>query len=263
MYRGHQQTKPGHIMGHEFVGTVEELGSDVRNLQKGDRVFCTFSPSCMRCWYCQHGLTNRCTHGTAFGTQALDGGQAEFVRVPFADGTLHHIPNGLDDELLIMCADVFPTGYYGASRAIEAFAPPILVDGTTTPPIGGEFKKQSISEAVFVCLGCGPVGLCAIVTAKAKGVRTLYAVDSVPDRLAEAERIGAIPLMLGQDDIQGIILKATGGRGADAVIEVVGNQAALKSAFDLLRPCGTLSSIGFHQSDLPFTGLDCYVKNLK
>lgn len=234
----------------------------------------------MSCWFCVHGYTNRCVEGLAFGTQQLDGGQAEYVRVPFADGTLQHAPEGISDDLLIMMCDIFPTGFYGASRAIDAFTNPSSYLGWTPRstnvngfqhvngiPNGSQpkvdFVEQSLEEAVFVCLGCGPVGLCSIVTAKSKGVKTIYAVDNVDDRLEEAKRLGGIPLKLGRDDIKQIILDATNGRGADAVIEVVGNTAALRSAFDLLRPCGVLSSIGFHQADLPFTGLECYAKNLK
>jgi len=205
----------------------------------------------------------------AFGTQQLDGGQAEYVRVPFADGTLHIIPGDVNDKLLIMMSDIFPTGFYGASRAIERFpAWQAVVNGVNgngvvkRPSLKTSFITQSISDAVFVCLGCGPVGLCAILTARSKGVRTIYVVDSVEDRLREAESMGGIPLKLGRDDIQKTILEATQGRGADAVIEVVGNNIALRSAFDLLRPCGVLSSIGFHQGELPFSALESYQKNL-
>lgn len=124
------------------------------------------------------------------------------------------------------------------------------------------YVAQDISDAVFVCIGCGPVGLCAITAARWKGVKTIYAIDSVEDRLQDAARMGALPLELGKDNIKATILKATDGRGADAVLEVVGNTAALKSAYDLLRPCGVLSSIGFHQDPLPFTGLEAYLKNV-
>ena len=202
----------------------------------------------------------------AFGTQQLDGGQAEYVRVPFADGTLQIIPGDVNDKLLIMMSDIFPTGFYGASRAIERFPAwqPVVngVNGNGVAKRSSSFITQSISDAVFVCLGCGPVGLCAILTALSKGVRTIYVVDSVEDRLREAESMGGIPLKLGRDDIQRTILEATQGRGADAVIEVVGNNVALRSAFDLLRPCGVLSSIGFHQGELPFSALESYQKNL-
>jgi threonine dehydrogenase-like Zn-dependent dehydrogenase len=223
----------------------------------------------MSCWFCIHEHTNRCVHGAAFGTQQLDGGQAEYVRVPFADGTLQIIPGDADDKLLIMMSDIFPTGFYGASRAIERFpAWSGVVNGVNGNGVArrschrASFITQSVSDAVFVCLGCGPVGLCAILTARSKGVHTIFAVDSVEDRLKEAELMGGIPLKLGRDNIQKAILGATQGRGADAVIEVVGNKVALRSAFDLLRPCGVLSSIGFHQGELPFTALECYQKNL-
>jgi len=269
MYRGHQKTETGHIMGHEFTGIVEAVGAGVTGIKPGDRVVSCFSAVCLSCWFCNHGYTNRCTRGLAFGTQQLDGGQAEYVRVPFANGTLQLAPEDVDDELLIMMCDIFPTGFYGATRAIDTFAHPPSANGNPTKMNGVEksstedsFVKQSIYDAVFVCLGCGPVGLCAVMTAKSKGVRKIFCVDSVDDRLAEAEKMGGIPLKLGRDDIKAIVLDATEGRGADAVIEVVGNQAALKSAFDLLRQCGVLSSIGFHQGDLPFTALDCYQKNL-
>ncbi len=225
----------------------------------------------MSCFFCQNGYTNRCPKGLApFGTQGLAGGQAEYVRVPYADGTLQRAPESVPEELLVMMSDIFPTGYYGAIRAIEYFGPSSgLINGdaqshtSTTTAATHASKSQPLSSAVFVCLGCGPVGLCAILTARSKGVRTIYVVDSVDDRLEQAAKLGGIPLKLGKDDIPAIIQEATDGRGADAVVEVVGNTTALRSAFDLLRPAGVLSSLGFHQGDLPFTALECYQKSLK
>jgi threonine dehydrogenase-like Zn-dependent dehydrogenase len=223
-----------------------------------------------QCWFCKNGTTNRCTQGIAFGTQGLNGGQSEYVRVPFADTTLRKVPSGVPDDLLIMMCDIFPTGFYGASRALQHFE--IANRGrfqtngfseATGTNGNGLSSSAPLSEAVFVCLGCGPVGLCAILTLITKGVGTVYAVDAVDDRLEEARKMGASPLKLGQDDITQIVKDATDSRGADAVVEVVGNKAALRSAFDLVRPCGYLSSIGFHQSDLPFTGLEAYQKNIK
>ncbi|KAH8820227.1 chaperonin 10-like protein [Xylogone sp. PMI_703] len=276
MYRGYQETKTGHIMGHEFIGTVEQIGDAVSRFSPGDLVVSIFSPVCMKCWFCTRGLTNRCIHGTAFGTQLLNGGQAEYVRVPFADGTLYHAPNGMDHRLLIMMCDIFPTGYYGACRAIEGLhtqyesrltsfqhqIPKSGENGISLSSFLSSNTNSMLSNSVIVCLGCGPVGICAIATARFKGIKTIFAVDSVEDRLKEAEQIGAIPLLLSRDDINKRVMEATAGRGADAVIEVVGNKAALASAFQLLRPCGVLSSIGFHQSELPFTALECYQKNL-
>ncbi|KAL2858429.1 GroES-like protein [Aspergillus pseudoustus] len=263
-YRGHQKTEGGYIMGHEFVGTVVKTGGDVKVFGPGDNVVSIFSPCCMKCWYCLQGLTNRCTFGAAFGFKALDGGQAEYVRIPHADGTLRHAPTGLDDPLLIMMADIFPTGYYAASRAIEALHTQKLSRLTSFPKDSSTSTDlQSLTaDSVLVCLGCGPVGICAIAAARSKGIKTIFAVDSVRDRLDEARDLGAIPLQLGADDIGEHVRAATEGRGADGVIELVGNQEALRSAFDLLRPAGVLSSVGFHQADLPFTGLECYLKGL-
>ncbi|KAJ9628286.1 hypothetical protein H2204_009403 [Knufia peltigerae] len=218
----------------------------------------------MECWFCRHGYTNRCIHGKSFGSLGFDGGQAEYVRVPFADGTLQPAPTSVADELLIMMCDIFPTGYYGAARAIQYFETQTreldAINARTDD--GGMFEAQRLQGCVFVCLGCGPVGLCSILTCLTKGVGTVFAVDAVDDRLAEAERWGAIPLKLGRDDVKAKVLEATDGRGADAVIELVGNAKALKSAFELVRPAGCLSSIGFHQGEVPFTALEAYSKNL-
>ncbi|KAL6899995.1 GroES-like protein [Trichoderma evansii] len=291
MYRGIQKSAAGHIMGHEFIGVIEQIGSDVHKFAVGDEVVSLFSPVCLKCWYCKQGLTNRCVEGVAFGTQKLDGGQAEFVRVPFADGTLHLVPADLDESLLIMMCDIFPTGYYGASRAVEGLLnqhqSPLtsfrntttkaslkgqnghtngstngLTNGQTNNYTNGDTSVDSLGSSVVVCLGCGPVGICAITTALSKGIKTVLAVDSVDDRLAEAAQVGAIPLNLSRHNILEEVMSRTQRRGADAVIEVVGNPAALKSAFELLRPCGILSSVGFHQDELPFTGLECYLKNI-
>ncbi|KAL7918467.1 GroES-like protein [Trichoderma austrokoningii] len=288
MYRGVQKTAAGHIMGHEFIGVIEQIGSDVHKFTVGDEVVSLFSPVCLRCWYCKQGLTNRCIEGVAFGTQKLDGGQAEFVRVPFADGTLHPVPPELDESLLIMMCDIFPTGYYGASRAVEGLLnqhqSPLtsfrntratkvslkgqngqtngFTNGQKNDTTSGDAHFDPLGSSVVVCIGCGPVGICAITTALSKGIKTVLAVDSVEDRLAEAAQVGAIPLNLSRHNILDEVMSRTQGRGADAVIEVVGNPAALKSAFELLRPCGILSSVGFHQDELPFTGLECYLKNI-
>jgi len=201
---------------------------------------------------------------------ALDGGQSEYVRVPFADSTLEYIPEEVSDEKMIIMCDIFPTGYYGAMKAITKLlrnneTAESIVGGTLHAPsaLRPTFEKITLDKAVVVCLGCGPVGLCAILTAKVLGAGTVYAVDSVDDRLEEARKMGARPLNLGTDDIPGTIKSATDGRGADAVVESVGNKCAMRLAFDLVRPCGVLSSIGFHQGELPFTAFEAYSKNLE
>lgn len=201
---------------------------------------------------------------------ALDGGQSEYVRVPFADSTLEFIPEEVSDEMMIMMCDIFPTGYYGAMKAITKLmrnneTADSIVGGTLHAPsaLRPEFKKVTLDEAVLVVLGCGPVGLCAVLTAKVLGAGTVYAVDSVEDRLEEARKMGALPLKLGSDDVLAIVKEKTEGRGADAVVEVVGNKSAMRLAIDLVRACGVVSSIGFHQGELPFTAFEAYSKNLE
>lgn len=228
-----------------------------KQLQSSDRSLA--KSSSLRCWFCKHGHTNRCTRSLALGTAQINGSQAEYVRVPDADGSLMLAPADIEDELLVMMSDIFPTGYYGAMRALSNFASPSLSAEHTN----GRLTKQPVESTVIVCLGCGIVGLCAIMTAVVKGCGTVFCVDTVEDRLDAARGMGGIPLRLGIDDIKQKVMEASAGRGADAVIESVGNQAALKSAFELLRPCGYLSSVGFHQADMPFTALQGYQKNIK
>ncbi len=189
----------------------------------------------MECFYCTHAASSRCTHSTLFGCPALDGGQAEYVRIPHADGTVVAAPSSVSDQALILMADIFPTGFFGARNAFEMLAP-------NTPA----------SEAVVVVVGCGPVGLCAIVSALEFGPKKVFAVDSVVSRLELARGLGAEPLNFGEGKERMVerVREVTGGRGADAVIEVVGLSPALRTAFDLLRPFGAISSIGVHNAEV-------------
>lgn len=233
----------------------------------------------MMCWNCTHGYTNRCVHGISFGSERLNGGQSEYVRVPFANSTLEHLPDTVPvDRMLLMC-DIFPTGYYGAMRAITKVlrntdtaktVPEVsgglpTIEGIDSVLLNPQFIKQRPGDLVVLCLGCGPVGLCAILTAKVLvGERgTVVAVDSVADRLEEARKMGAVTLNLATDDVVAEVKMLTDGRGADAVVESVGNKSALRLAYDAIRVCGALSSIGFHQGDLPFTAAEAYAKNIE
>jgi len=232
-------------MGHEFTGTVTKVGSEVKTMQVGDKVVSPFTVSCMDCFYCRNGFSSRCVHSTLFGTEKLDGGQAEFVRIPYADGTAMKAPLQIKDNALILMADIFPTGYFGAKNAFKLIEP------------------MQPSEATVVVVGCGPVGLCAIVSALEHRPKHLFAVDSVESRLELARKLGAEPLNFAKDK-DGMIKRVkevTEGRGADAVVEVVGLSPALRTAYDLLRPFGVISSIGVHNAEIPWTGFEGYSKN--
>ncbi|KAL1639111.1 hypothetical protein SLS58_008313 [Diplodia intermedia] len=237
VFRGHQPSGTGFIMGHEFTGTVDEVGKDVKTVQKGDKIVSPFT-----CFYCKKGFSSRCEKCLLLGCAALDGAQAEYVRVPLADSTVMKAPPDIEENKLVLMADIFPTGYFAAANAFSSLA------------------KDDIADATVVVIGCGPVGLCALINAVDYKPKHLFAVDSIEDRLNLAKSLGAEPLNF-QTDREGLdkrIKEVTEGRGADVVIEVVGLSPALKLGFDILRPWGIISSVG-----IPWTGNQGYGKNLR
>ncbi|TGZ79172.1 alcohol dehydrogenase [Ascodesmis nigricans] len=246
VFRGHQKSDTGFIMGHEFTGVITAVGSSVKDFKVGDKVVSPFTTSCLNCFYCNNGETSRCASSTLFGCGKLDGGQAEYVRIPSADGTLVLAPPEIPDETLVLMADIFPTGYFAASNAFSRLSLPA-------------------SSATAILIGCGPVGLCALIAALEYRPRHIFAIDSVPSRLELARQLGAEPLNF-MDDPEGMrrrVKEVTEGRGADVVMEVVGLSPALGLAVELVRPFGVVSSVGVHNAEIPFTGAEAYNKNLK
>lgn len=244
VYHGREEgLDAGCVMGHEFVGRVVAAGRAVTLLAVGQAVFSPFTTSCGQCYYCRAGLTSRCSSGQLFGWvqegAGLHGGQAQLVRVPLADSTLLPVPDGVAPDEALLLGDVFSTGYFCAEQA-------------EVGPAG-----------VYVVLGCGPVGLCAILGARERGAREVFAVDRVPERLSLAEAFGARAIDLRSDDAGAVVEQATGGLGADAVLEGVGSPAAHRLAVDLVRPGGTVSVVGVHnESGFSFTPAEAYDKNL-
>ncbi|KAK1731166.1 alcohol dehydrogenase GroES-like domain-containing protein [Colletotrichum acutatum] len=247
VFRGHQPSETGFIMGHEFTGTVVEKGAAVTSLNIGDRVVSPFTSSCMKCFYCKNGYTSRCARSKLFGCGALDGGQAEYVRIPDADGTAMKAPTTISDNALVLMADIFPTGFFGAKSGFNLL------------------KEEERSNATAVVIGCGPVGLCAVISALEYRPKHLFAIDSVDSRLELARSLGAEPLNFKTDraGMEKRIKEVTDGRGADVVIEVVGLSPALRTAFDIIRPFGVIASIGVHNGEIPWTGTEAYGKNLR
>ncbi|RAK75625.1 alcohol dehydrogenase family protein [Aspergillus fijiensis CBS 313.89] len=257
VYRGIEPSGEGVVMGHEVTGVVVEVGDEVRSVKKGDSVVSAFTTSCGKCWYCTQGHSSRCEQNVLLGCDNLDGAQAEYVtmkrlnlseqiRIPNADGTVVKAPEGVDDKLLVLMADIFPTGYFAARNAFKASTP------------------EQIAEQTVVLIGCGPVGLCALINALEYKPKHLLAVDSIPARLELAKSLGAEPwnFQTDRDGLDKRVQELTDGRGADAVIEVVGLSPALRTGFDLLRPFGTISSVGVHNGEIPWTGSEAYGKNL-
>ena len=233
----------GTVMGHEFVGTVIETGNAVRKFYKGSRVLSPFTTSCGECFYCRIGLTCRCEKGSLFGWvqggHGLHGAQAQYIRVPMADTTLVSLSNDLSEEKGLLLGDIFSTGYFCAENA-----------GVN-------------NKGTYVIIGCGPVGLMTILAAKDLGAENLFALDHSNERLQMAKEFGAMPINPLVTDARSTIWSATNDRGADAVMEVVGSPDALRLAIDLLRPGGTISSVGVHTAkNFSFTPGEAYDKNL-
>jgi threonine dehydrogenase-like Zn-dependent dehydrogenase len=234
-------------MGHEFTGTVEDLGSDIKTLKKGDKIVSPFTTSCGDCFYCKNDFSSRCENCQLFGSVTLDGAQAEYVRVPLADTTVMKAPEGIKDEALVLMADIFPTGYFAAHNGFKEMTP------------------DQIKESTVVLIGCGPVALCSLVNIVDYKPKHILAVDSVPSRLELAKSLGAEPWNF-QTDREGLdkrVKELTNGRGADVVIEIVGLGPALKMGFELLRPWGVISSAGVHNGEIPWSGNQAYGKNLR
>jgi 2-desacetyl-2-hydroxyethyl bacteriochlorophyllide A dehydrogenase len=226
IYHGRHPVEPGFTIGHEFVGDVMAAGEAVSRVGVGDRVIGCFLAACGHCFYCARGLFHLCDSLRIFGhgeiSGNLQGAQAEQVLVPSADLVLRRAPDGLSADAALFAGDVMNTGFDGVAKAgVQA------------------------GHTVGV-LGMGPVGLCAVQAARHAGAAQVIAIDSVPERLAMAERFGATAVHLTEQDPRAEVKAATEGRGLDACIEAVGHAGALDSAIRLTRKAGTISTIGVH-----------------
>jgi len=233
----------GFVVGHEFVGVVEDVGPGVRSIRRGDRVLVSALVGCGNCSFCRGGLWSGCTTlGTGqnvFGfSRALPGGQAEAVRVPFADTNLFHIPKDLSDEQALFLTDILPTGYMGAE--IAEVGPGDLV----------------------VVLGSGPVGAFAQRAAQLRGAARVIAVDLDEGRLARARERGCDTVNPRTDDLAARVAQVSGGRGADAVIEAVGSGDLLLKAIDVARIGGRIAAIGVISKPIELPFLALFIKNL-
>ena len=226
IYHGRVQIEPGFTIGHEYVGTVLEVGADVHEVAVGDRVLGCFQSACGHCWFCRRGLFHKCDssrtfgHGAALGS--LQGTQAERALVPSADIVLRRVPQGMSDDVALFAGDVMGTGFHA------------VVDSGLQP---GD---------VAAVLGLGPVGLCAVQAARAAGAAHVIAVDSVPERLAVAESFGAQAVHLQEGDPRAAAREATAGRGVDICIDAVGHPQAFDLALRLTRKCGTVQAVGVY-----------------
>lgn len=228
LYHGPERPDiPPFTPGHEFLGTLTDVGADVRRFRKGDRVLVSCTIGCGVCALCDENLHSGCMITTAtgpvtnvFGSPLNPGGQAEGVRIPFADTNMFHIPESLTDEQVLFLTDILPTGYMGADLA-----------------------EVSPGDTVVV-FGCGPVGVFAQLSALLRGAANVIAVDLDDGRLAKARTRGCLTVNPQRDDVTELAKTLTQGRGADCAIEAVGHPSTVQAALEVVRPGAHVAVIG-------------------
>jgi alcohol dehydrogenase len=215
----------GRVLGHEAVGTVEEVGPGVKNVKVGDRVLVSCITACGACRFCREGRYGQCLGGGGWILgHLIDGTQAEYVRVPFADTSTYPVPPGVADENVLMLADILPTGYEVG-----------VLNGHVSP---GD---------VVAVVGAGPIGLAAIAGARLYSPSHIVAIDMAATRLEAAKQFGAdVVVNNASEDPAAVIGELTGGLGADVTIEAVGVPATFELAAELVRPGGHVANIGVH-----------------
>jgi alcohol dehydrogenase len=216
---------PGTVLGHEAVGTVVETGAAVSTLREGDRVLVSCISSCGRCRFCREGHYGLCVGGGGwiFG-HLIDGLQAEYARVPFADTSVHKVPESLTDEQVLFLADILPTAY-------------------EVGVLSGGVKPGDVVAIV----GAGPIGLATIMTAKLYTPGTIVAIDLADARLEQARAFGAdVVVNNARENAVERVFELTNGLGADVAIEAVGVPETFELCADLVRPGGRVANVGVH-----------------
>lgn len=215
----------GRILGHEAVGTVEAIGSGVKTLSVGERVLVSCITACGSCRYCRQGSYGQCLGGGGWILgHKIDGTQAEYVRVPFADTSTHRVPEGVPDEQILMLADILPTGY-------------------EVGVLNGQVRPGDVVAVV----GAGPIGLAAMMTSRLFSPAHIVAIDLADSRLEAAKQFGAdIVINNSREDALGLVRELTDGLGADVAIEAVGIPSTFELTTQLARPGGHIANIGVH-----------------
>jgi alcohol dehydrogenase len=231
---------PGTVLGHEAVGEVVEAGPAVRSVRPGDRVLLSCISACGRCFHCRAAAYGQCRDGGGWILgHRIDGTQAEYVRVPFADHSVHALPSGLSGREAVLLADIFPTAYEVG-----------VLNGTVRP-----------GDTVAV-VGAGPVGLAAVVTARLFSPRRIVAVDLAPSRLEAAARLGADAHVRAGDDPGRLVEDLTDGHGADVAIEAVGVPDTFELCTRMVRPGGHVANVGVHGRPATFHLEELWDRNL-
>jgi len=240
-YKSMEPSETGRRMGHEFIGVVEDVGTGVRTLKRGDFVIAPFKWCDGTCTFCREGLHSECLNGGRYGFNGVDGGQGEAVRVPLADGTLVALPAGVDDALmpsLVALTDVMGTGHH-AARAANV----------------GPGK-------IAVVVGDGAVGLCGVIACRRLGAEQIIILGRNPDRIALAKEFGATDVVSERgDEAVERVRELTSGLGAHCVLECVGLEQAVLTALEVARRGGAIGRVGVPEDD-SFPGGVTFWKNV-
>jgi alcohol dehydrogenase len=232
--------QPGRILGHEAVGTVVEVGSGVSGLARGDRVLASCISACGTCRYCRQGSYGQCLAGGGWILGHLvDGVQAQYARLPFADLSTYKLPAAITDENAVLLADILPTSYEVG-----------VLNGQVRP-----------GDTVAV-VGVGPIGLAAILTARLYSPSHIIAIDKADSRLQAAKQFGADIVVKADSDVLEVVRSVTDGLGADVVIEAVGTPATFELCTTLVRPGGRVANIGVHGKPATLHLEDLWIRNV-
>lgn len=214
----------GRIIGHEGVGIVEETGSSVSNFKKGEHVIISCITSCGKCEFCKKGMYSHCEDGGWILGNLIDGCQAEYVRIPYADNSLYHIPAGADEEALVMLSDILPTGF-------------------ECGVLNGQVKPGD----TLAIIGAGPIGMAALLTAQFYTPAEIIVIDTDENRLAVAKTFGATHIINNTDGkAEAEVMKLTNNKGVDVAIEAVGVSATFELCEAIIGAGGHIANIGVH-----------------
>ena len=215
---------PGRILGHEGVGVIESVGAGVTSFHPGDHVLISCISSCGKCHFCRKGMYSHCETGGWILGNVIDGTQAEYVRIPHADTSLYPVPEGVDEEALVMLSDILPTGFECG-----------VLNGKVAP------------GSVVVIVGSGPIGLAALLTAQFYSPAEIIMIDLDDNRLEVAKRFGATSTVNSADGkAVEAVMKMTKNRGVDTAIEAVGIPATFELCTAIIGPGGTVANVGVH-----------------
>ncbi|MEU6526540.1 zinc-dependent alcohol dehydrogenase family protein [Streptomyces sp. NPDC046924] len=234
------EVRPGTVLGHEAVGEIVEVGSDVRTMRPGDRVLVSCISACGRCRYCRESMYSQCRGGGGWILgHLIDGTQAEYVRVPYADLSVHPLPGALAGQDAVLLADIFPTAYEVG-----------VLNGRVRP-----------GDTVVV-VGAGPIGLAAIATARLFAPERIVAIDLAASRLEAARGLGADAVADAGEAPEQLVDDLTDGLGADVVIEAVGVPETFDMCTRMVRPGGHVANVGVHGKPVTLHLEDLWIKNV-